>query len=345
MTNPVLFEMLRAGLVESRHRGAFVISRNDGSVVAQAGAIDASVFPRSSYKMMQSLALVESGAADAFGVSDKELALACASHSSEPMHVGAVDAWLRRLGLDDNDLECGPHAPFDDAARDVLIRVGEAPRRAYNNCSGKHAGFLTLAKHLDVSTKGYIAPDLPVQIMVRETISRVCGVAPDAFHAGTDGCAAPNLAMPLRALALGFARMATGEGLDAATYTAARRLFGAQVAYPELMSGTGRACAALISASAGRAVVKTGAEGVYGGLVPDLGLGIALKIDDGAKRASEAAIAALLTALDVVAADDPAVRALTSPPWLNTRGVPVGEGRVTDMLQPSLPATESTSAR
>ncbi len=345
MTNPVLFEMLRAELVESFHRGAFVVAGADGQIIAQGGNIAADVYPRSSYKMMQALPLVMSGAADAYGVTEEELSLACASHNAEPMHVTRVEAWLHRLGLTDNDLECGPHAPFDDDTRDKLVRIGEAPRRVHNNCSGKHTGFLTLAKHLGAPTKGYLSPDHPVQILVRQTIADVCGMEPGAFHPGTDGCAAPNLAMPLRNLAMGFARLGTGEGISNDTHNAAMRLFNAQVAQPKLMSGTGRACAQLIQAAQGRTVVKTGAEGVYAGLVPDLGLGIALKIDDGAKRGSEAAIAALLMALGVVPSEDQATMALMGPPWMNTRGVKVGEGRVTDMLRQPIPAKEPPHAR
>lgn len=345
MTNPVLFEMLRADLVESYHRGAFVVARAGGEVVAEGGNIQTDVYPRSSYKMMQALPLVMSGAADAFSVTDEELSLACASHNAEPMHVTRVEAWLHRMGLSEKDLECGPHAPFDDDTRDKLVRIGEAPSRVHNNCSGKHTGFLTLAKHLDAPTKGYLSPDHPVQLLVRDTIANVCGMDAAAFHMGTDGCAAPNLAMPLHNLAMGFARLATGDGVSKETNAAAKRLFKAQVAHPKLMSGTGRACAALIEASNGRAVVKTGAEGVYAGLVPDLGLGFALKIDDGAKRASEAVVAALLVALGVVAKDHPALAAIMTPPWINTRGIQVGEGRVTAMLQAEIAAKEPPHAR
>jgi len=333
MTNPVLVEMVRGSLVESIHRGSFVVARADGTVLAKAGETDAVVFPRSSYKMMQALPLVTSGAADAFGLGLEELSLACASHSSEPMHTDRVKAWLEKLGLTDNDLECGAHPSRHEPTRDAMIRAGEAPQRIHNNCSGKHAGFLTLAKHLGVPTKGYIQPDHSAQEMVTQCIAEVCEVDPSTLVPGTDGCAAPNLAMPLKNLALGFAKLATPASLSADLQDGASRLTTAVAAHPLFMSGTGRACAELIQASKARALVKVGAEGVYGGMIPDLGLGIALKIDDGATRGAETAIAALLVALGVLNPEDDTVKKWLNPPWRNTRDQIVGEQRPAEVLK------------
>lgn len=327
MANPVLVEMVRGSLVESLHRGSFAVVRADGEIVAQAGTIDAPVFPRSAYKMMQSLPLVATGAADAFDLGPEELSLACASHSSEPMHTDRVDAWLAKLGLADDDLECGPHPVRHEPTRDAMILAGQAPRRVHNNCSGKHAGFLTVAKHLGVPTKGYTSLDHPVQQEVTRRISEVCCIEASHLVPGTDGCAAPNLAMPLKNLARGFARLAAPESLPEDLRKGADRLAKAVAANPLLMSGTGRACAELIAASGGRALIKVGAEGVYGGMVPDLGLGIALKIDDGAVRGAETGIAALLVALGVLSAENDLVKKWLNPPWVNTRDVVVGEQR------------------
>jgi len=332
MANPVLVEMVRGSLVESVHRGSFVVSRADGEILARSGSIDTPVYPRSAYKMMQTVPLVVSGAADAFGLTPEHLSLACASHSSEPMHTGRVSAWLEILGLTDDDLECGPHPSRHEPTRDAMIIANEKPRRAHNNCSGKHAGFLTLAKHLGAPTEGYTHLDHPVQKSVTEAIAKICRVEPAHFIPGTDGCAAPNLAMPLRNLAMGFARLAAPDDLDEDMAEAARQLSAAVAEHPLLMSGTGRACAELIEASGKRALVKVGAEGVYGGIIPELGIGIALKIDDGALRGAETAITALLVALGVLDAADEAVRKWLMPLWLNTRGKTVGEQRPASLL-------------
>jgi L-asparaginase II len=332
MANPVLVEMVRGGLVESIHRGAFLVCRADGTRLAEAGDGESPVFPRSSYKMLQALPLVASGAADAFGLGPEELSLACASHSSEPMHTDRVAAWLKKLGLADGDLECGAHPSRFEPTRDAMILAGEAPARVHNNCSGKHAGFLTLAKHLGVPTQGYTKMDHPVQQAVTRAIAAVCDVDITALIPGTDGCAAPNLAMPLRALALGFARLAAPETLPQEYSDAARRLSAAVAEHPKLMSGTGRACADLVEASGGKALVKVGAEGVYTGMLPGAGLGIALKIDDGGTRGAETAIAALLVALGALDADNAQVKKWLNPPWLNTRDAVVGEQRPTAKL-------------
>jgi len=284
MANPVLVEMVRGDLVESIHRGAFIVCRADGQVLAEAGDTESPIFPRSSYKMMQALPLVATGAADAFGLGAEELSLACASHSSEPMHTERVDAWLAKLGLTDADLECGAHPSRHIPTRDAMTLAHEEPRRVHNNCSGKHAGFLSVAKHLGLPTRDYVKLDHPVQQDVIRRIAQVCEIEPARLIPGTDGCAAPNLAMPLKNLALGFAKLATPASLPDDLRDAANRLAAAVAAHPRLMSGTDRACAELVEATKGRALVKIGAEGVYTGMVPELGLGIALKVDDGAFR-------------------------------------------------------------
>lgn len=337
MANPVLVEMVRGDLVESIHRGAFVVCRADGRVLAEAGDINAPVYPRSSYKMMQALPLVATGAVDAFDVSTEELSLACASHSSEPMHTIRVDAWLARLGLGDGDLECGAHPSRHEPTRDAMILAHEAPRRVHNNCSGKHAGFLTVAKHLGVPTKGYVKMDHPVQQEVTRRIAQVCEIEESHLVPGTDGCAAPNLAMPLRNLALGFAKLATPDALPNDLQDAAKRLAAAVAAHPLLMSGTGRACAELVQATRARALVKIGAEGVYTGMVPELGLGIALKVDDGGTRGAETAITSLLVALGLLDVGSEAAKKWMCTPWLNTRDQIVGEQRPAAILRTPIP--------
>ncbi|MEI9887911.1 MAG: asparaginase [Rhizomicrobium sp.] len=322
MTNPVLVEVTRGDLVESVHRGAVAVADASGVLVAALGDVVSPVYSRSSLKPMQAMVLVESGAAEAFGLSDEEIALACASHSGEPMHTERVAAWLARIGLGEPDLACGAHPSRFEPVAEAMIRDGRKPTRIFNNCSGKHTGFLTVARHWDVATDGYEKPDHPVQRAVAAVLRHLSGAGELAY--GIDGCAAPNFATSLTEFARAAAKMAAPDALDKPRADAARRIIGAMIAHPELMSGTGRVCARLIRASGGRAAVKTGAEGFFGGWIPDLGLGIAIKIDDGAGRAAETAIAAVLERLSLLGE---AAQDILRAPILNTRGTAVGERR------------------
>lgn len=323
--NPVLIELTRGELVESVHRGSAAVVGVDGRVVMALGDLRTPVYPRSSLKPIQALPLIESGAADAFGLGDEEIALACASHSGEPMHTARVASWLARIGCGESDLACGAHRPRYEPVAEEMIRNGEAPTRIHNNCSGKHAGFLSVARHWDIATEGYERHDHPVQRAVARTLGELAGVEGE-LPWGIDGCAAPNFALPLAALASAFARMANPGGLSTQRALACRRIVGAMIAYPELVSGTGRTCAILMRSAQGRAAVKIGAEGFYAAMIPELGLGVALKIDDGAGRAAETAMAAILDKLGVLGNDD-AASALLRAPILNTRGAVVGERR------------------
>ncbi|MEI9992263.1 MAG: asparaginase [Rhizomicrobium sp.] len=327
MTNPILVELTRGELVESVHRGVLAVVDADGAVVASLGDIAAPVYSRSSLKPMQAMVLVESGAAEAFGLSDEEIALACASHSGEPMHTTRVAAWLARIGLSEKDLACGAHPSRYEPVAEAMIRAGEKPTRLHNNCSGKHAGFLTVARHWDVATAGYERIDHPVQQAVAAVLKDLSGAADLPY--GIDGCAAPNFATSLREFARAAARMASGKGLAKPRADAAKRILGAMIKHPELMSGTGRVCATLIRASDGAAAVKTGAEGFFGGWLPGRGLGIAIKIDDGAGRAAETVIAAVLDRLGLLG---DGAKAVLRAPVLNTRGAMVGERRPAAVL-------------
>jgi L-asparaginase II len=312
--NPVLVEFTRGDLVESRHRGAIAIADATGRIAWSCGDIERPIFPRSAVKMLQALTLVESGAADAFGLSQEELALACASHSGEPFHVRAVAEWLARIGLDDDALACGAPTGAD----------GQPLSRAHHNCSGKHTGFLTDARHLGAEPAGYQHPDHPVQRRVLVAIAEMAGVRPDHMPVAVDGCTAPAVALPLAALATAVARIADPATLPTARAEAARRLDAAVKARPLYVAGTGRACTAMIQAAGGAATVKGGAEGVYVAVLSGRGLGVALKIDDGAARAAETAIAALLASLGVVPVDDPTIEALTRGVVINSVGQVVG---------------------
>ena len=325
MANPILVEITRGSLVESIHRGAVAIADAEGRIVFSLGNIEAVTYPRSSLKPIQALPLIESGAADAFGLGDEEIALACASHSGEPMHTTHVSAWLSRIGCEPSDLACGPHPVRYEPAWDAMVKRGEAPTRVHNNCSGKHTGFLSVARHWDIAIKGYEHHDHPVQSAVAAALGALSGID-GALPWGVDGCAAPNYALPLSAFARALAKLASPLTLPSERGNAARRIVRAMIAHPELVSGTGHPCAALMRSAGGRAAVKNGAEGYYAGIVPEAGLGIALKIDDGATRASETAMASVLDKLGLLG-DDASARALLRAPVTNTRNATVGERR------------------
>ncbi len=318
----------RGAALESAHRVLYVIADDAGRVVAAGGGAPTTpVFPRSAVKPIQALPLVESGAAARFGLSAAELALACASHGGEPMHAGAVAAWLARLGLSVADLACGAHAPSDAAAAAALAASGEPPSALHNNCSGKHAGMLTLALHLGVPTAGYLAPDHPVQRLIAAAQQAMASldVMPEP---AVDGCGIPTFALPLAGLATALARLARPDGLPPERAAACRQIVAAMQAHPELVAGTGRPCT-LIMQAAPQLLVKTGAEGVYAAAWPAHGLGVALKVVDGATRAAVVALLALLTRLDAV---PPAALAQLAPlarPILRNHA-----GRVVGRIEP-----------
>lgn len=289
-----MVEVTRGNVVESAHRGAVAVYDAGGKPLLEIGDTARPVFPRSAVKAIQALPFVESGAADAYGFGDKELALACASHSGEPEHVELARSMLAKAGLDETALECGAHWPSDHEATIALARSGGSPGALHNNCSGKHSGFLCTCRHLGIDHRGYVKADHREQEMVREAMESVTGAIHDADHRGIDGCSIPTYAVPLRSYALGFARMATGKGLPSERAKAAQRLLKACMAEPFLVAGTGRADVALMRAAPGRIFVKAGAEGVYCAAVPEQGVGISLKCDDGAGRGAEVMIAAVL---------------------------------------------------
>ena len=323
-TNPVLVEATRGDMVESRHRAAFAVADARGRVVASAGDIERPVYARSAIKPLQAIPLVESGAAEAFGLGDGEIALACASHRGEPRHVGAVTAWLARIGCSVADLECGTHPPSDAGALAELLGARGTPHAAHNNCSGKHAGFLTLARHLNAPTEGYIRIGHAVQQRVLGLLEVMTGLDLGAAPRGIDGCGIPVLAVPLGNLALAMARLADPADQPEPRQAACARIRAAMAAEPFMISGTGQFCTRVISETAGRALVKTGAEGVFCGSLPERGLGIALKIDDGAGRAAEVAMAGLLARFGLLEV----AHALCAPPLHNRAGAVVGELRL-----------------
>lgn len=317
-----MVEIHRGPVAESLHAGHAVICDASGAVVAAWGDPDAVILPRSSAKMVQALPLVSSGAARAAGLGPRHLALACASHQGAPLHVQAVSDWLDGLGLAEQDLLCGPQPSRDKALRFEMIRDGRAPGRILNNCSGKHTGFLTVTRHLKAGPD-YVAPEHPVQIACREVFEEFTGMVSPGF--GIDGCSAPNFATTMTGMARAMARFAC-DASDVAG-RAARSLTEAMIAHPELVAGEGRACTLLMRAAAEPVAIKTGAEGFFVAILPERGLGVALKIADGATRASDCAIAALLVRLGVLNAAHPDVKRFLNPEIRNWDGAVTGEIR------------------
>jgi L-asparaginase II len=292
MSNPVLVELLRGPLVESSHCGALAVVDADGTMALALGDVERPVFPRSAVKALQALPLVETGAADRYGLDDEELAVACASHGGEPGHVAAVTRMLERAGLDLSALCCGAHWPLHQPSAQVLTRSGSSASALHNNCSGKHAGFLCVACAIGAGHRNYVEPDHPVQREVRATLAELTEAT--LGRPAVDGCSVPTWAISLRALALGFARFGTGQGLSLLRAKAAARLREACAAKPWHVAGTARFCTELMQTVGARAFVKIGAEGMFCGALPEQGLGFAIKCDDGAGRAAEVIAAALV---------------------------------------------------
>ena len=313
----------RGDTVESRHRISFAVADSAGEIVHARGITDRPIFPRSAIKMLQAIPLVETGAADRFGLTTQELALACASHNGEPRHVDAVAAWLQRLGFSPDDLECGGHPPSHAPSAWTLASRGRSPTNLHNNCSGKHAGMLTLAKALNVDPKGYIKPNHPVQQVVRDVLKAMTDVS--AWPApAVDGCGIPTFAISLQNLAIAMGRFARPSDLDPPRAKACSCLADAMRQHPEMVAGEDRPCTEIMQVLSGM-VAKTGAEGVYTAAWPERGLGLALKVEDGATRASSVALMALLDSLGAV--DESArerLNAIAKPILKNHAGTIVG---------------------
>jgi L-asparaginase II len=288
-----LVEVRRGGLTESRHRGHVVAIEPDGNVVAFLGSPETVTFLRSSAKPLQAIPLLISGAAERFGFTDREVALACASHNGEPIHTELAESMLQKIGLGPEALKCGVHEPYSvEFARELRER-GEAPNVLHNNCSGKHVGMLAVALHLDAPIETYNKPEHPVQIDIGKTIAKFADVPVEDLMVATDGCAVPVFGLTVRAMALAYARLISPPAsFDNATRDACRRIVRVMSAYPELIGGTSeRLDTEIMRAAPGLLVSKVGAEGVYtAGINPceqwPNGLGVALKIEDGDDRRS-----------------------------------------------------------
>lgn len=311
----------RGDILESTHLGHALICDDRGEVIESWGNPQAVIFPRSSAKMIQALPLVESGAAEAAGLTDRHLALACASHQGAALHTHLVQDWLQGLGLGEADLRCGANEPYDRDERDRLICAHEPPCQLHHECSGKHAGFLTVNRHLRGHSE-YVDVDHPLQQAVKTAFEEVTGEESRGF--GIDGCSAPNFASSVAGFARAMGLFAGASEFGGGRGRAMHRLTHAMATHPDLVAGEGRACTALMRAMGGRVAVKTGVEGVFVAILPEQRRGIALKIVDGGTRAAQAAITALLVRAGGLEAGHPVVGHYLNAPQRNCRGIQTG---------------------
>ena len=334
MSSDFRVESTRGGLVESVHRVSVAVVGQGGQLVAAAGDPDLVTFWRSAAKPFQAMPVVADGAADRFGFDLRELALTCASHSSEPAHLDTAASLLRKLGLSEQALACGPHPPLSPLVAEQVLRHGTALSPRWSNCSGKHAGMLALALEHGWPTLGYERKGHPVQQRILAEVERWTGLAEGQIRLGVDGCTTVCFGLPLRAMALAYARFGASDDPSAV------RLRSAVAAHPEMVAGEGRLCTDLLAASGGQAFAKVGADGVYSAALPRAGLGVALKVEDGDMRSSAPA---LVTVLRVLAARvdlgfDPAdwpesVIRHEELPIVNTRGGRTGALRAAGSLR------------
>ena len=264
MEAQILARVIRGETIESIHRGHLIVLDGDGREIARIGNPETVTFFRSSAKPFQAIPLITSGAAERFGFLENEIALACASHSGEPAHVEIAERMLRKIGLSEADLRCGAHTPFNEQRAEEMIRAGEKPTQLHNNCSGKHAAMLALARHIGADTKTYELLENPVQQRILEAVAVFTGTAPDEIKIGIDGCAAPNYALTLAGMARSFAKLVRPpDDLGPELREACRRIVTAMLRYPELIGGTERLDTLLMEAARGQLVSKIGADGVW----------------------------------------------------------------------------------
>lgn len=319
--NPILAEILRGSAVESFHRGAFAVSNAEGKIIQTQGDITRNIFPRSAIKAFQCVPLIESGATDRFGFVDEDIALACSSHNGEAEHVRVAASMLAKAGIKEAAYECGSHWPDRMDDKSALIKAAQSPRAIHNNCSGKHAGMLALAKHLGAPLENYVKREHPVQQAVAKTLDHYCNANTANAPCGIDGCSVPTWAMPLTHLAQGFAKLFEADN------TTGQRIASAASSHPFLIAGTNK-FDSKIMAAVPRLFIKVGAEGVYCGAIPHASIGFALKIDDGAKRGAEVAVASMLAKLGCwTSAEKTTLETFTHLRMTNWRKLEVGETR------------------
>jgi L-asparaginase II len=330
MASEILAKVIRGETVESIHRGHFIVLDGDGNTIAQAGDPDTITFYRSSCKFFQAIPLITSGAADAFGYTEEEIALACASHSGQKRHVEIAASMLAKIGLDETALHCGTHLPFYRPAANELIREGKSPSTLHNNCSGKHSAMLAVAKQIGADIAIYEHLENPVQQQILDVVSKFTGIPRDDIAIGSDGCCVPNFAVPVRAMARSIVSLISrADSFGRNVSDAAKRLIAATLNHPELIGGTDRLDTQIMQAAPDKVISKVGADGVWlAGVLPSdqwpSGLGIALKIEDGDdNRGRPVVVVEILRQLGVLGEDD--LPEISPMPVKNRRGEVIGE--------------------
>lgn len=337
--SPILVDVWRGDLVESQHRAIAAVVDAHGKILKSWGDIDRPIYGRSSIKPLLAIPLIESGAADAFNLGETEIALACASHSGEPGHVDRVNTWLKKIGLDATDLECGPQYPYYEPAMHNMVRNDMRPTRAHNNCSGKHSGFLTTAVHLGENPKGYIQYEHQVQQRLIGVLEEMCDVNLRHVPRGIDGCGIPTIAFSVKHHALGMAQMADPHHLPPIRAAACKRILTAMSHEPWYVAGTTRFCTEVMKVTGTKAAIKTGAEGVYMGSFPELGLGFCLKIEDGHGRGAEIVMGQLLRHFNIIdEAQAEQLKTSLTPTLKNWAGTDVGAIKPAPLLNETAPS-------
>lgn len=326
MNVAALAEVTRGNEVESIHFGAVAVVNTRGELLYQAGDPNFLTFTRSTIKPFQALPFLRANGPDHFGFDSRELALLCASHSGEPVHTAIVESMLRKAGCEEHHLQCGCHVPIHYATTNTRAASGDAFTQLHNNCSGKHAGFLAYCRMHGQPVESYLHPQHPLQREIRSSLADFAGVAESAMPAGTDGCSAPNYALPLSRLAFAYARLAQ-DGPDRVYGELPGQLFAAMTSHPDLVSGTGRIDLALMQAGQGDWVAKGGAEGVQVMGIRSAGLGIALKAADGSARGLQSATVAVLSQLGLLPHQGSMLESWLRPQLFNLKGIHTGEVR------------------
>lgn len=328
--NPPLVRIWRGGWIESQHRGAWALVDAAGHLVDSVGDVRAGSFARSSLKSLQALPLMESGAAERFGLGTAEVALALSSHNGEACHTQVVTGMLARAGLSEADLRCGPQPPGDPKTRAELSAGGRKPGALHNNCSGKHAGFLCLSCHLGLEPRDYLDPNGGVQVAVRRAVEEMTGVLPGELATAIDGCSAPTFRLPLMRLATAMARVANPESLAPSRRAACERMLNAAAAHPELVAGHHkRLCTDILRVTRGRLFAKIGGDAIYVIGARGTGRGLAVKIDDGESRGLSPLVIALCERFGWLSkAESDALAAWRAGPTRNWAGLEVGRVEV-----------------
>lgn len=323
--NPVLVNRWRGNAIENRHRGSVAVVESSGRVFAALGDVQRAVFPRSAIKFLQAIPFVESGAVEAYSLDDRHIALSCASHNGEPIHVGLASDWLDRIKCTLDDLECGAELPLHQATQFELMSEGRGPQRTHHNCSGKHLGFLSTCKQLGEQTHNYRLYNHAAQQRWFEVLESITNTRVAQLPWGYDGCAIPSLAIPLQRIALAMARFGDFERFDGDRRIAVERIHSAVANNPYLVAGMDRLCTSLMDGLDSKMLIKNGADGVYIAVIPEHKLGVALKIDDGNDAAARVALGAVLQSLGVMtSAELTSLADYFRPSITNSRGEAVG---------------------